>query len=73
MDVDFIFTTPGAELDNIHFSINTSGNLILSGFRLFDLKNVYVEYDGKTGEKLNEWEETNSPPENQIYQLSKIF
>ena len=73
MDVDFIFTTPEAELDNIHFSINTSGNLILSGFRLFDLKNVYVEYDGKTGEKLNEWEETNSPPENQIYQLSKIF
>jgi len=73
MDVNFIFATPEAELDDIHFSINTSGNLILSGFRLFDLKNVYVEYDGNTGEKLNEWEETNSPPENQIYQLSKIF
>jgi hypothetical protein len=73
MDVDFVFTAPEAELDNIHFSINASGNLILSGFRLYDLKNVYVEYDGNTGEKLNEWEETYSPPENQIYQFSKIF
>jgi hypothetical protein len=73
MDVEFLFSATASELDNVQFSINTSGNPILSGFRLYDLKSVYIEYDGSTGEKLNEWEETNTPPETQIIHLSSIF
>lgn len=63
----------GLEMDIKNISVNGEGNIVISGYRYFDLTDVVIEYDGSTGEKLNEWEERNAPDESNVIQLTPVF
>lgn len=73
MDASYLFTIDSEDLSDPQISLNSNNNFLISGFRLYDLKSVVMEYDGETGEKINEWEEENAPPSTQVYQMSPVF
>ncbi|MGC9343484.1 MAG: hypothetical protein ACP5E3_12340 [Bacteroidales bacterium] len=73
MNANLILDYNTEGLESASISINADNNIILTGFRLYDLKNVVIEYNGETGEKIQEWDESNAPPENMVIQLSPVF
>lgn len=73
MNANLILDYNTEGLESASISINADNNIILTGFRLYDLKNVVIEYNGETGEKIQEWDESNAPAENMVIQLSPVF
>ena len=67
---EFIHIT---ELDISGFSVGYEHNIFVSGRRFSDLNDATIEYDGETGEKIEEWIQENAPPESTISFLSPIF
>ena len=61
------------EMDIHEVRVNMEGNIVITGFRYFDLTDVVLEFDGETGELLNEWEESNAPVDIEVLQLVPVF
>jgi len=55
------------------FQVGHKHNIFISGMRFSDLNDVTYEYDGETGQKVNEWVEENAPPESSISYITQIL